>query len=133
MNIGETAKASGVSAKMIRHYEQTGLIKPAKRSRSNYRVYGSTDVEMLRFLKQARRLGFSIEQIATVLELWQNRSRPRGEVERLIGKHIEELDCRIRDTTAMKESVQNLAAHCSGDSRPECPILDGLSESRQKH
>ncbi|MFL9964646.1 Cu(I)-responsive transcriptional regulator [Paraburkholderia sediminicola] len=127
MNIGEAAKASGVSAKMIRHYERTGLIKPAGRTGSNYRVFGSTDIKILRFVKQARHLGFSIRQIATMLELWQNRSRPSGEVERLINQHLAELDCRIREMTAMKETVENLAVHCRGDSRPECPILEGLS------
>ncbi|MFM0509269.1 MerR family DNA-binding protein [Paraburkholderia sp. RL17-373-BIF-A] len=109
MNIGEAAKASGVSAKMIRHYEQTALINPVGRTGSNYRVYGSTDIEILHFVKQARHLGFSIKQIATMLELWQNRSRPSDEVESLINQHLAELDSRIREMTAMKETVENLA------------------------
>ncbi|SAL62365.1 MerR family transcriptional regulator [Caballeronia choica] len=127
MNIGEAARASRVSAKMIRHYERTGLIKPAGRTGSNYRVFSSTDIEILRFVKQARHLGFSISQIATMLALWQNRSRPSGEVERLINQHLAELDCRIREITAMKQTMENLAIHCRGDSRPECPIPDGRS------
>ncbi|CAB3805174.1 Cu(I)-responsive transcriptional regulator [Pararobbsia alpina] len=133
MNIGEAAKASGMSAKMIRHYEQTGLIKPAGRTGSNYRAYGSTDIEILRFVKQTRRLGFSMKQIELLLELWQNRSRPSSEVKRLATEHIAELDRRIRETTAMKETLEYLASHCRGDSRPECPILDELAGHRQKH
>ncbi|RKE25255.1 MerR family copper efflux transcriptional regulator [Paraburkholderia sp. BL23I1N1] len=131
MNIGEAAKASGLSAKMIRHYERTGLVRPADRTGSNYRVYRLTDVAILRFVKQARRLGFSIGQIAAMLELWQDRSRPSGEVERLINRHLAELDQRIRETKAMKETVEYLASHCRGDLRPECPILDELAENRQ--
>ncbi|MFM0597236.1 MerR family transcriptional regulator [Paraburkholderia dilworthii] len=133
MNIGEAAKASGVSPKMIRHYEQTGVIRSAGRTGSNYRVYGSTDIEILRFVKQARGFGFSIRQIAAMVELWQNRSRLRVEVDSLIDEHLAELDQRIREMKAMKETVEYLASHCRGDSRPECPILDELAENRQKH
>jgi MerR family transcriptional regulator, copper efflux regulator len=93
MNISDAAKASGVSATMIRHYEQIGLIMPAGRTTgSNCRVFGSPDTEILRFVKQARHLGFPINQIAIMLELWQNRSRPSGEVERLINRHLAELN-----------------------------------------
>ena len=127
MNIGEAAQASGVSAKMIRHYEQAGLIRPALRTESNYRVYSPNDVEVLRFVKQARRLGFSTKQIALLLALWEDRSRPSSEVKRLTKTHIAELDQRIRELTEMKETLEHLIKHCRGDSRPECPILDGLA------
>jgi MerR family transcriptional regulator, copper efflux regulator len=127
MNIGEAAKASGVSAKMIRHYEEAGLIRPAKRTESNYRVYSPNDVEVLRFVRQARRLGFSMNQIATLLGLWEDRSRPSRDVKRLAKEHIGELDRRIRELMEMKKTLENLANHCRGDSRPECPILDALA------
>jgi MerR family transcriptional regulator, copper efflux regulator len=127
MNIGEAAKVSGVSAKMIRHYEEAGLIRPAKRTQSNYRVYSPSDVEVLRFVKQARRLGFSMTQIATLLGLWEDRGRPSSEVKHLAKEHIGELDRRIRELMEMKKTLENLANHCRGDSRPECPILDALA------
>ncbi|MFM0597257.1 Cu(I)-responsive transcriptional regulator [Paraburkholderia dilworthii] len=130
MNIGEAAKASGMPAKMIRHYEEAGLIKPAARTESNYRVYSSTDVEVFRFVKQARRLGFSTNQIAALLALWHDRNRPSSEVKRLAKEHIAELNHRIRELTEMKETLEHLAKHCNGDSRPECPILDALASTR---
>jgi MerR family copper efflux transcriptional regulator len=130
MNIGEAAAASGVSAKMIRHYEEAGLIRPATRTESNYRVYSPNDVEVLRFVRQARRLGFSMKQIALLLGLWEDRSRPSSEVKRLAKEHIAELDLRIRELTEMKETLEHLAQHCRGDSRPECPILDELAAQR---
>ncbi|CAB3805114.1 Cu(I)-responsive transcriptional regulator [Pararobbsia alpina] len=127
MNIGEAAKASGVSAKMIRHYEEAGPIRAAKRTESNYRVYSPNDVEVLRFVRQARRLGFSMNQIATLLGLWEDRSRASSEVKHLAKEHIGELDRRIRELMEMKRILEDLAKHCKGDSRPECPILNRLA------
>ncbi|MEA3118804.1 MAG: MerR family transcriptional regulator, copper efflux regulator [Paraburkholderia sp.] len=127
MNIGEAAKASGVSAKMIRHYEEAGLIRPAMRTQSNYRVYLPNDVEVLRFVRQARRLGFSMNQIATLLGLWKDHSRPSSKVKHLVKEQIGELDRRIRELMEMKKTLENLAEHCRGDARPECPILDALA------
>lgn len=133
MNIGEATKASGVSAKMIRYYEQAGLVRPMHRTESNYRVYGQAEVEVLRFVNRARHLGFPMKQIALLLELLRNSNRPSSEVERLAKEHIAELDQRIREMTAMKNTLEYLASHCRGDSRPECPILDELEGNRQKH
>jgi MerR family transcriptional regulator, copper efflux regulator len=127
MNIGEAAKASGVSAKMIRHYEEAKLIRPAKRTESNYRVYLPNDVEVLRFVRHARRLGFWMNQIATLLGLWEDRSRPSSEVKHLAKEHIDELDRRIQELMEMKRTLENLANHCRGDARPDCPILDALA------
>ncbi|MCG5078978.1 MerR family DNA-binding protein [Paraburkholderia tagetis] len=115
---------------MIRHYEETGLVKPASRTGSNYRVYGSTDIETLRFVRQARRLGFPMKQIAVLLGLWQDRSRPSSEVKRLAKQHIAELDLRLQELNEMKETLEYLVQHCKGDSRPECPILDELAGTR---
>lgn len=129
MNIGEAAKTSGVSAKMIRYYEQVGLIRPAARTGSNYRAYAKKDIEVLRFVHQARRLGFSMKQIATLLELWEDHHRPSSEVKHLALTHIDELTQRIQELTAMRNTLQHLADHCRGDSRPDCPILEGLSHS----
>jgi len=127
MNIGEAARHSGVSAKMIRHYEGIGLIPKATRSYSGYRTYAASDVHTLRFVRQARSLGFSIKQIEQLLGLWRNQRRPSSKVKALAQEHIAELDARIVEMQAMKRTLQELAAHCHGDERPECPILDGLS------
>ena len=127
MNIGATARASGVSAKMIRHYEDIGLIARAKRSAAGYRSYGGNDVHELRFIRQARGLGFSIKQIAALLGLWRDQRRPSSKVKALALAHIEELESRIAEMLAMKRTLQELASHCHGDERPDCPILDGLA------
>jgi MerR family copper efflux transcriptional regulator len=112
MNIGEVAKASGVSAKMIRHYERAGLIQAAMPTESNYRVYTRKDVEVLRFVKQARRLGFSMKHISILLDLWENRSRPSSDVKRLAKEPVEELDLRIGDLTDMRDTLEQMAQHC---------------------
>ena len=127
INIGEAAKHSGVSAKMIRHYEGIGLIQKAARTYSGYRTYSATDVHTLRFIRQARNLGFSIKQIEQLLGLWRNQRRPSSKVKALAQEHIAELDARIAELEAMKRTLASLAAHCHGDERPECPILDGLA------
>ncbi|CAN7171328.1 Cu(I)-responsive transcriptional regulator [Paraburkholderia hospita] len=127
MNIGEVAKSSGMSAKMIRHYEETGLIRAAARTGSNYRVYTSRDVQVLRFIQQARHLGFSTRQIAVLLALWEDHSRTSGEVKRLANAHIADLNLRIQELMEMRDTLQHLAAHCKGDSRPDCPILEKMA------
>ncbi|MDR5743519.1 MerR family transcriptional regulator [Caballeronia peredens] len=127
MNIGEVAKSSGMSAKMIRHYEETGLIRAAARTGSNYRVYTSRDVQVLRFVQQARHLGFSTRQIAVLLALWEDQSRSSREVKQLASAHIAELNLRIQELIQMRDSLSHLAAHCKGDSRPDCPILGKLA------
>jgi Cu(I)-responsive transcriptional regulator len=128
LNIGEVALASGVSAKMIRHYEAIGLIPRAKRTFSNYRRYSQNDVHTLRFIRQARNLGFSIERIEALLALWQGR-RPSRKVKELALAHVRELDERIGELQDMKHTLETLARHCHGDERPECPILEGLEKS----
>ncbi|MBO9538487.1 Cu(I)-responsive transcriptional regulator [Herbaspirillum sp.] len=126
MNIGEAAHASGVSAKMIRHYEETGLIPKAGRTDAGYRVYSERDVHLLRFIRQSRQLGFSMKQIADLIGLWLDQSRPSRKVKQLAEAHIGELDQRIRELQAMKSTLEQLAHNCHGDNRPDCPILDAL-------
>ncbi|MES2366461.1 MAG: Cu(I)-responsive transcriptional regulator [Pseudomonadota bacterium] len=126
-NIGGAAQASGVSAKMIRHYEAIGLITKPARTFSNYRTYSERDIHTLRFIKQARNLGFSMKQISVLLGLWQNRERPSREVKSVALQHIQELDAKIAEMQAMKATLERLARHCHGDDRPDCPILDGLA------
>lgn len=127
LNIGQAADASGVSAKMIRHYESIGLIPAARRTDAGYRLYGESDVHTLQFIRNARDLGFSIPQIGTLLELWNDRGRPSAEVKRLACSHIAELEEKIRGLQAMKVTLEQLASHCHGDHRPDCPILTGLA------
>jgi Cu(I)-responsive transcriptional regulator len=127
MNIGQAARASGVSAKMIRHYEETGLIPRARRSAAGYRTYGESDLHILRFVCQARRLGFSTAQIADLLSLWRNQRRSSARVKALAQAQIATLNERIRELEAMKSVLAELAAHCHGDERPDCPILDALA------
>jgi MerR family copper efflux transcriptional regulator len=126
MNIGEAASASGVSAKTIRYYEASGLIATASRSTGGYRVYTQADVFTLRFIKRARDLGFSIERIRRLLDLWQDKSRASRDVKRLALDHIAEIRSRIAAMTSMRDAVQELADACDGDERPECPILRDL-------
>jgi len=125
-NIGQAAEASGVSAKMIRHYEEIGVIPAPSRTFSNYRIYSQNDVHTLQFVRRARVLGFSMKQIQTLLGLWHEH-RPSMEVKRLALEHVQELKTKIREMEAMKRTLETLAQHCHGDHRPDCPILDDLS------
>ena len=126
MNIGEAAAASGVSAKMIRYYEETGLIPPAGRTASGYRTYGPKEVQILRFVRRARELGFPMEKVADLLALWRDRSRASADVKQLAEAQVEALDARIREMQDMKATLQHLVHSCAGDQRPDCPILDDL-------
>lgn len=126
-NIGEAAALSGVSAKMIRHYESIGLIPEAARTFAGYRLYSDADVHRLRFVKRARNLGFSMKQIEVLLSLWSDRSRASADVKRLANEHAAELAERIAEMQAMQRTLENLARRCHGDGRPECPILDDLA------
>ncbi len=126
MNIGEAAKASGVSAKMIRYYEQTGLIPEAGRTASGYRTYTTTEVQMLRFVRRARDLGFTFERIAELLALWRDRSRQSADVKQLALSQVEGLRRKIREMEDMVATLEHLAHGCNGDHRPDCPILADL-------
>ena len=130
MNIGDAAAASGVSAKMIRHYESIGLIAAA-RSGNGYRVYADRDVAVLRFIRHARDLGFPLEDIRRLLMLWQDRGRASAEVKRLALAHVEALESKAESLRTMAASLRHLAAHCHGDSRPDCPILDDLARNKE--
>lgn len=127
MDIGRAAKASGVSVKMIRHYEAIGLLPKVARTFANYRVYRQADVHTLRFIRRARALGFSMNDIQELLGLWQNKSRSSASVKKIAGKHVEELNRKIAELKAMVDTLQHLTKHCHGDHRPDCPILDDLS------
>lgn len=126
MNIGDASKASGVSAKMIRYYEETGLIPAAGRTASGYRTYGDTDVQILRFIRRSRDLGFSVEKITELLALWRDRSRHSADVKRLAKEQIAGLEVRIAEMQTMVQSLTTLADACCGDHRPDCPILEDL-------
>ncbi len=125
-NIGEASVATGVSAKMIRHYERIGLIPPASRTFAKYRLYGDADLHRLRFIRRARSLGFSIRQIETLLGLWSDPHRASADVKALAREHAAQLAHKIAEMQAMQRTLENLAEHCHGDDRPECPILDDL-------
>lgn len=126
-NIGAAAKASGVSAKMIRHYEEIGLLPKVARSFGNYRVYSANDVHVLRFIRRARDLGFSIDEIRALLGLWRNKSRSSAAVKKIAGKHIADLRTKIAELESMVQTLEHLTRNCHGDHRPDCPILDDLS------
>jgi len=127
MNIGEAAKASGVSAKMIRHYESVGLFPEATRTEAGYRQYSDRELHTLRFIRQSRDLGFSLEQIRELLGLWQNRRRPSRQVKALAQAHIDELEQKLRELQAMKATLEHLVQGCAGDDRPDCPIIETLA------
>ena len=126
-NIGQAAKASGVSAKMIRHYEAIGLTGAVRRSGAGYRLYGDPDVRVLQFIHRARALGFPLEQIKLLLALWQDKARASKDVRQLAQRQIDELNQRIAQMEAMRGTLEQLVHCCHGDDRPDCPILADLA------
>ncbi len=133
MKIGQAASASGVSAKMIRYYESIDLMGTAGRTDSGYRIYGDNDVHVLRFIRQARTLGFPIEQIRHLLSLWLDQARASAEVKAIARQHLSELDTRIAELVVMRDTLAYLAQHCAGDERPHCPILEGIGGPDVRH
>jgi MerR family copper efflux transcriptional regulator len=127
MNIGEAAAATGLSAKMIRHYESIGLLRPAARSDAGYRRYGEEDLRTLRFVKHARELGFGLERIGELVSLWRDPGRASADVKRIALEHVAELDRQIGLLHRMRDALADTAHHCHGDSRPGCPILEDLA------
>ncbi|KAB0546380.1 Cu(I)-responsive transcriptional regulator [Pseudomonas argentinensis] len=126
MNIGQAAKHTGLSAKMIRYYEAIGLLPSAGRSESGYRQYGDDDLQRLRFIRRARDLGFSLAESGRLLALWHDRERASADVKALAVEHIEALNGKIAELEALRDTLQNLVDHCQGDHRPDCPILEDL-------
>lgn len=127
MNIGQAAKSSGLSAKMIRYYEAIGLLQAAHRSDSGYRLYGKDDLHTLAFIKRSRDLGFSLEEVGKLLTLWQDRGRASADVKALARQHIAELNQKIEELAGLRDTLQNLVEHCQGNDRPDCPILQNLA------
>jgi MerR family copper efflux transcriptional regulator len=127
MNIGEAAARSGVSAKMIRYYEQSGLITAPQRTMSGYRVYQEQDIHALRFIRRARDLGFTVEQIGELMELWRDRSRASADVKRIALAHVGVLEAKMREIEEMAKALKHLARTCHGDDRPDCPIIEELA------
>ncbi len=125
--IGEAARRSGVSPRMVRHYESLGLLPAVPRTESGYRQYGTADVHTLRFVKRARELGFSMAEIAELVGLWHDRGRASASVKRIAQGHVDDLARRIAAMQAMQRSLQDLVGCCHGDDRPECPILEDLA------
>lgn len=128
MNIGEAAKLSGLSAKMIRHYEQIKLLKPAERSAAGYRQYNAQNIEVLQFIRQARVLGFSITQIDALLSLWQDPQRPSRAVKEVAQLHLQEVEHKMRELAAMQTTLQQMINACPGDENSHCAILEQLSK-----
>ena len=127
LNIGDAARASSVTAKMIRHYESIGLVKAVRRSAAGYRLYSAQDVRVLQFIHRGRGLGFSLEQIRSLLALWHDQGRASADVRALAQSHIDELNRKIAQMEAMRRTLETLAASCHGDARSDCPILDDLA------
>jgi len=128
LNIGQAASRSGVSAKMIRHYESLGLLPTVHRTDAGYRQYGDKQIHTLRFIRRARMLGFSMLEIAELLKLWQNKQRASADVKRIAEAHVADLERRIAEMQAMRRTLAELAHCCAGDNRPDCPILSGLAD-----
>lgn len=127
MNIGQAARASGVSAKMIRYYDEIGLVRPSARTEANYREYDQREINELRFIRRARSLGFSMAEITRLLSLWRDRDRPSREVKAIADKHLADLDARIAEMQSMADTLRQLSRCCAGDDRPDCPILADLT------
>ena len=126
-NVGEAARMSNVSAKMVRHYESLGLLPTVTRTDSGYRQYSDREVHTLRFIRRSRDLGFSMAEIGELLMLWQNRRRPSSSVKRIATEHVAALDAKMAEMAAMRKTLQHLVHCCRGDDRPDCPILDELA------
>ncbi|AMG67344.1 MULTISPECIES: Cu(I)-responsive transcriptional regulator [Providencia] len=126
MNIGQAAKLSGISAKMIRYYEQTGLLPKAKRTDAGYRYYNQSDVDSFNLIRRARALGFSTEQISVLLYLWRDRERTSADVKAMALTHLSELKRKINELQAIAKTLETLTQHCHGDSKPDCPIIENL-------
>ena len=127
-NVGEAARLSNVSAKMVRHYEALGLLPAVARTDAGYRQYTDKEVHTLRFIRRARDLGFSMAEIGELLKLWQNRRRTSASVRRIASEHISALDAKMAEMAAMRKTLQQCTRCCSGDERPDCPILDELAQ-----
>jgi MerR family copper efflux transcriptional regulator len=130
MRIQEASRQSGMPPKTIRFYEQIGLVPPAARSANGYRQFSKTDVRMLKFIHRARKLGFSVENIQKLLSLWHDKKRASADVKKLALAHVSEIEARIRELESVKQAVLDLAEHCHGDDRPECPIIDELADEK---
>ncbi len=132
LDIGGCARATGVPTKTIRYYESIGLLPPARRADNGYRVYGESEIETLRFVRRARDLGFSLEEIAKLLALWRDKNRASADVKALALEHARALDERIAKLVSMRKSILELAARCHGDRRPDCPILADMASTDEK-
>ncbi|WP_438864881.1 Cu(I)-responsive transcriptional regulator [Neptunicella sp.] len=128
VTIGEAANITGLSAKMIRHYEVNGLIPKVTRTDAQYRLYNSQQLKLLGVIKQAKKLGFSLVQIQALSDLWQNPNRASREVKQLAEEHLDEINLKIKELKQMKKELQELANNCNGDENASCSILDGLDK-----
>lgn len=128
MNIGQAAEASGINAKLIRHYESIGIVPKVRRTDAGYRVYTAIDIHILSFVRRARGLGFSMKEIKKLVSLWRNRSRTSFEVKALAQDHVRQLEIKISELEAMRDTLRHLARNCHGDNRPDCPILENLAK-----
>lgn len=131
MNIGDAARQSGLPAKTIRYYEESGLIRPAARARNGYRDYSTADIHKLRFIRHARELGFTVHQCAELLSLYDDKHRHAADVKAIATKHLHDIDAKLADLSRLRGTLSHLISCCAGDLRPECPILDGLAEKSQ--
>lgn len=128
MKIGDIAKKSGLPAKTVRYYESIGLIPPAARAANGYRTYSESDLQILKFVQRARGLGFSVEDIASLLALWQDTHRASADVKALAVEHVARIEGKIRELESLRQALDHLAQRCHGDDRPECPIIDELAD-----
>jgi len=127
MNIGDAASQSGLTAKTIRYYEESGLIRPAQRASNGYRFYTEADIHTLTFLRHARNLGFTVDECGQLLSLYEDRGRQSSDVKKVVKRHLGHIDTKIEELERMRKTLRQLLANCHGDNRPDCPILDGIA------
>ncbi|MBX5237469.1 Cu(I)-responsive transcriptional regulator [Rhizobium sp. NLR22b] len=129
MNIGEASERSGLPSKTIRYYEDIGLIR-TERGANGYRDYAAADVHKLRFLQRSRGLGFSVEECRQLLALYEDKARASADVRDIAETKLGEIDRKIRELTELRHALEHLVHACHGNDRPDCPILEELSDGR---
>ena len=127
MKIGLVAKLSNLTVKTVRYYADINIVNPGRNPKTGYRSYSSDDVAKLQFIRKARQFNFSIDECRELLSLYQDKNRSSKEVKRLTTEKILEIDTKLEELNSLKYQLKHLVSNCQGNDRPDCPILDALS------